>query len=482
MSVNVSAARKKCNSLNYNQLINCLNLPEAENGTGVEIIILSDIILDSNQIIRIDGKKNILIEGDRSEPTPTISETTSRIDSKKLSKNKKLNTSLIEITGNSHDITLRNLKLLDSYENSDNFKKNCRINDRFKSSRWDTNLCYAPLLIGSARGNSGNEFPTKILLAEITIVSNKSVLAEFRRTDDLSIIDSYFSHGTVFGLYFHPKFPHKNIYITNNEFANTGTNAINLSNIKDALIRNNLFTDNHRDPQFMSCGNSSASSKTLACSGGQLLLADNHNAPVQNITITGNTFTTSSINPDEKTTVGIEIKSGKLDKIQDIFIEGNTIVNNPRHAIQIHKGNHSNIQIRNNYACSNLVGFGQGNAIQPGVISVNQGKGIILDSNRIGPNCGNNPVWANFANTPTECKIAPDQNDCTITVEWKIHNLPPGYRPKILVNGTAFVSNNSDTQGSKELYLTTDQNKEIKLFINQLDTHPIAIMNVHGKK
>lgn len=473
----------QCYAFNYQDISACLDRPEANNGTGVQIILRSHIELDLQQTVRIHNKKNIIIEGDHSVPSPVISETTARMSATGQSKQSNQNASFVEVTGNSSDIVLRHLTLHDFAARPNELARRCRIGaDPNNPTRWETDPCHAPIFIGGARGNSGDDFPKKVQIDDLSIDSDKSILVEIRRIDDLRVTNSHFHHGTVYGLYFHPHFPHFNIHLERNEFQDTGTNALNLSNVDGVAIKDNVFINNHKDPQFMVCSNASTSSKTEACSGGQLLLADNRNAPVQNVTITGNTITMTSENLWKKSATGIEIKSGLLGKINGILIEGNTIHNISRQAIQVHKGTHSDIAIKNNQACGNLVDFGEANAIQPGVISINGENGVDLDSNRVGSDCDRNPVWASFEGTPKECLFSSNQTHCALNIKWKIYNLPLGKRPKVLVDGRPFATEGETDHGSKGADWIGEQDYKFELFMDRSEKYPIAVLNVHGKR
>lgn len=477
------AAQAHCYVFNYKDITACLDRSEANDGTGIQIILRSDIVLDLHQTIRIHNKKNIIIEGDHSMPSPVISETTARMRATGQAKQNNQNAGFIEVTGNSSDIVIRHLTLHDFAPRPNELARRCRIGaDPNNPTRWETDPCYAPIFVGSARGNSGDEFPKKVLIDDFSIDSDKSILMEIRRIDDLSVTNSHFYHGTVYGLYFHPHFSHFNIHLERNEFRDTGTNALNLSNVDGVAIKDNVFINNHKDPQFMVCSNASTSLKTEACSGGQLLLADNRNAPVRNVTITGNTITMTSENLVKKSATGIEIKSGLLDEIKGILIEGNTIYNIPRQAIQVHKGTHSDIVIKNNQACRNLVDFGEANAIQPGVISINGEKGVDLDANRVGSDCDNNPVRGSFDGTPKECLFSTNQTHCALNVKWKIYNLPMGKRPKVLIDGHPFATEGETDQGSKAADWIGEQDYKFELFMDRSDKYPIAVLNVHGKR
>ncbi len=477
------AVQSQCNASNYEQVAACLNLPEATNGTGVQIVIHSDIVLDLNQTIRVDGRKRITIEGDSTRPAPVISDTVARAKSTGPLKQNGNNASLIEITSDSSDILLRHFAIRDFGQRPNELKARCRIGGDAKNpDHWDKDLCYSPLFVGSARVRSSAEFPQRVSFSDLSVDSDKSILVEIGQVADLIIENSRFSHGTVFGVHFQQKFSHTNIKLQNNDFVGSGTNAILLSNVNDVLVQGNRLTDNHIDPQFMVCRTESSPVKSGACPGGQILLADNPNAPVRNVKIIGNTITMTPDHLGNKSTTGIEIKSGKLDKIEGVLIEGNTIYNISRQAIQVHKGAHSDVVIKNNQACHNLVDFGAADIVKAGVISINEENGVVLDSNRVGPDCTRNPVWASFDGTPKECVIASGQSRCALIVKWKISNSPPGSQPKILVNGGPFVLDGRGDQGSKEAPWIEERDYKFELFLDQADTNPAAVLSVRGKR
>ena len=198
------------------------------------------------------------------------------------------------------------------------------------------------------------------------------------------------------------------VRILNNEFYDSGANAVIMSNTTTGWVGNNDFLNNHWDNQFSNNA------------GGQILL-EHSGGYLEEIAISGNTIenTLSSSN-----SCGIEMAAFSSNSLEDLEIQWNVIKDHNNRAIYFNTresgSDVSEAVIRNNTIHDNDID-----------IRIHGHAGIDVYDNL--HEHGTTTATAEFTETAKTCTLAPGATTCTIRVKWTSENVS---NPRVYVRGT----------------------------------------------
>lgn len=458
----------------------------AEDSTLI-IRLMSNLVLRKDEVIRFKDMHHVQLVGalgGNVSQKPSISE-----DKERLLLDTQNNRHLIEIVGNSHHVTLTNLVLNDLSGSENLLKTKCRTGaNSTNPNLWDPPLCYSPILVGGNNSNKTREITENILINSVVIRSHKALLAEIRSTNLLSIKNSVFDGGTVTGLFFNAAYRRWNTLISSTTFKHSGTAALTLTNAFNSLIINNLFLNNHIDPQYPYIDPNTGETKYYP--GGQLYLASVSNAPIQYVKILNNEITSSPEYLGKRMTAGIEVMTGELSPISDVLISGNKIHGISRHAMSIHyskSGQHRNILIKGNHLYSNLLDYPELQLPETAYIQTETiigHPGVNLDSNFYSKDTINSKrvFYGSLDGTQTSCRVDPKVGLCKVILKWKYVNLPEGSKPILRVNGKPMAFIGGKTSGEMVLpWIKADQTYVVSIHTNENNMYPLASTNIFGK-
>ncbi len=354
-----------CVAADYDALMMCLEQPAAADpAQRLDVIVTTDIVLQDRQRIVLSERHNLVLRGSNLGSPVSISESLERMNGSGGA-----NRYLIVVSGGSN-ITLSDVRITDPPNNDLHIR--CRAGaDPVRRLRWERDPCEAPLWIGDGA--------VDVELDRIIIDSHKAIQLEVREVTDLTIRRSTFLESTVFGILFHEAFFRTDIAITDNTFRDAGANSIVVHNSERVRIERNRFTDNHRDMQFLACGDTGFD----PCSGGQLLVRDHADGPVRDVWIVGNVVLQTD--PNRPSATGIEIGNADRAPLERIRIVNNHVQGHVRQGIQVHFGRRPgghDVLIAGNRLIDNGAGYASLDVVGP-QITLNGNSGIEVRHNTL---------------------------------------------------------------------------------------------------
>jgi hypothetical protein len=494
----------ECFAPTYAQVQACLALAAARpaNAPQFHILMTGDMVLDLNQVIRFQNLRNVTLRGAGGpllDQSVRISETTARMESDAA--NDKY---MIEVLGGSDHVTVSNLTLVDAPNSTAILKQKCRAGanpDPVKYTLWDPPFCYPALFVGGVSARV-DDLAKDVTVDKVTIISHKASVFEVRRTTGLTVTNSVFDGATVHGIFFHATYPHIQTVFKNNRFSHAGTAALNLHNVDDVLVEDNVFFDNHIDPQFLYCEGGGTPPQCVGGTkkfypGGQLYAADVVNAPVRNVRMLNNELFMTAEYLGHQTTVGIEIDNGARASLSNVLLEGNYVHDMPRNGIAIHNAtttllNQRDVIVRNNRVFDSYLDFPTLNlpataGIQlesnPAAFPNNMHPYVDVDSNQIRK--GSGPVMSGtFAGTPKTCVVNPATGLCPpVDIHWQITGAPANTKPILKVNNANMKGYAAGTlSGTATVPWIFARNYSFSLHLDANDPYPIAVINIVGVK
>ncbi len=493
----------ECFAPTYAQVQACLALAAGRpvDAPSFNILMTSDMILDLNQVIRLQNVRNVTLRGAGGallDQPVRISETTARMESDASN-----DRYMIEVLGKSDHVTVSNLTLIDAPNSTAILKQKCRAGanpDPAKYTLWDPPFCYPALFVGGVSAQT-DDIARDVTIDKVTIISNKASVFEVRRTTGLTVTNSVFDGATVHGIFFHGTYPHIQTVFKNNRFSHAGTAALNLHNVDDVLVEGNVFFDNHIIPQFLYCEGGGTPPQCVGGTkkfypGGQLYAADVANAPVRNVRILNNELFMTPEYLGHQTTVGIEIDNGTRAPLSNVLIEGNYVHDMSRNGIAIHNAtttalNQRDVIVRNNQVFDTYLDFPTLNlpataGIQlesnPAAFPNNMHPYVDLDSNQVRKGSGGPGMSGPFAGTPKTCFVNPSTRPCPpVEIRWQITGAPATTKPILKVNNANMKGYVAGTmEGTISIPWMTTRNYSFSLHLDASDPYPIAVINVVG--
>lgn len=176
----------------------------------------------------------------------------------------------------------------------------------------------------------------------------------------------------------------------------------------------------------------------------------------------------------------------------NVIVSWNRVLNLGRQGIQVHKfaadttpnqPNLVNIEVSNNSVANVGRHFGWGANDIERYVSLQKNQNVVSDHNRIAVQRGDWTIGT-FLRTPTTCNLN-GASSCTIS--WSVTNLPAGSSPVVKVNGRLFSAGPTNvdkgaswTRTQSASWIGANTYYEFKLFLDESDTDPAAVLVVEG--
>lgn len=372
------ASAADCIASTYAQVVACI----ASNTT---VKIAADIQLAAGEVINIENKSGVVLDGYYNGTNHVISESSARYQA---------DTGHYIVVKNSSGSTIKNLTFSSAYATlSDCANPGTRHVDQ------ETNSCSAPLFLWLSNN---------LLVDNCSFTVVKKFQIQIRSVQDSWITNSSFSQAATYGIWmFSPldEAVNENVNIYGNYFTQIGANAIMLADIDGSWVGGNEFVDNHILTQYDNMG------------GGQVVV-EQANRNSSDINVTGNTFTATTVthssgfelaafdNGTSLTNLNIQFNRFEGNDADSITI-GNTLTSNA-----IYGSNIRDNEFVNNYRTYKSQSI------------TKAAKGVRLDNNYVSSSAAEG--ISSFAGTANTCSILPGNSHCSVDIKWDVASLSGG--------------------------------------------------------
>jgi hypothetical protein len=308
---------------------------------------------------------------------------------------------------NSANVTIRDLTILERNKRSHDYRS-CQF------ERPDS----APIVIAHDLSTGLGE-SSSIFLDNLTIDTGEPDVIDIGRSEDVNVLDSYFSGAGHFGIWTSGQDAKNTLRIFGNTFTGMGANAILLAAATNTFINGNTIDGNHWNNPFC------VGEDQHHSGGGQIAL----NGDIDGLTIQSNYI----INGGNSGVSGIEFSDGSVGAIRNVDIYANQIHDDPNGAVTFNIASPqqvlSGVVIRENAMYNNGVGHNN--------VQINGQRDVDIYDNYYTQNLSASPR-ANFTGTAKTCALG-GNTTCTVTINWQSQSAPG---TKVIVDGTGLFSIN----------------------------------------